>query len=363
MRNKFFTLHITGFLLMSVMAFVTSCKKDNLNGKVPTDPNGPGNAVTKLTTAALPSTEPFQTVANGTFIVVNRKSGKVLDVDGYKTADGSNVWQYGGTGGANQKWTLQLRSGGYYSATDVNSGKGLQVDLAGTADGANVNISTYTGGTHQQWKFVAVGNGYYKIINRKSGKVLEVAGSSVDDLANVQQWTSNNGENQQWALLKPTYNGQLSWVLTSTGVPTDVQSRITAAMNDACARYNAGANWPARTLTVEYDTGVQTADGSINGNIRFGGDASYQGVRTAMHEIGHTYGVGGSSGWYSNTSSGDFLGANTVTTIHGFETATSAIHTGGGHFWPYGLNFDSEWSESNAYRHVKLIYAMRSDGM
>lgn len=199
---------------------------------------------------------------------------------------------------------------------------------------------------------------------QNSGKDLDVNGQSLDDLANVQQWSYWGGENQQWALLRVTANGHLTWTLTTTGVPTDVQQRITTAMNDACARYNAGADWPARTLTVEYNTDVPTADGNAStGNIRFGSNASYQTVRTVMHEIAHTYGVGQNGGWYSNTSSGDFLGTNTVATIHALETSTSAIHTGGGHFWPYGLNYDDEWSETNAFRQVKIVYAMRADGM
>ncbi|WP_442591804.1 hypothetical protein ACSBL2_11305 [Pedobacter sp. AW31-3R] len=157
--------------------------------------------------------------------------------------------------------------------------------------------------------------------------------------------------------------GQLSWTLTSTNVPSAALARITTAMNDACARYNAAYNWPARTLTVEYNTGVATADGSTNGNIRFGSTASYQGVRTAMHEIAHTYGVGLSSGWTANISGGQFIGANAVATLASFDGAGAVIYTGGGHFWPYGLNYDNEWSETNAARHIQLVVAMKADGM
>jgi hypothetical protein len=35
----------------------------------------------------------------------------------------------------------------------------------------------------------------------------------------------------------------------------------------------------------------------------------------------------------------------------------------GGHFWPYGLNYDNEWSDANAYQHVKMVWAMRASGM
>ena len=157
--------------------------------------------------------------------------------------------------------------------------------------------------------------------------------------------------------------GQLSWTMTSTGVPAATLSRITAAMNDAVARYNAIANWPARTLTVQYNTGVATADGSTNGNIRFGPNASYQAVRTAMHEIAHTYGVGLSAGWNANINNYLFTGANAVAKLQSYDGPGAVINTGGGHFWPYGLNYDNEWSETNATRHVNIVAAMVADGM
>jgi hypothetical protein len=359
MKTKFSTSVPFSIFMLGILLFAGSCRKTEFPNRDTTQ--DPLSIKGKL--SAIPPNESPLSVTNGTFYIVNRKSGKVLDVGGFQTADGTNVSQYGGTGGTNQKWNLTLLSGGYYSIIGVHSSKGLQVDQAGTADGNNVNIATYSGATNQQWLFTSLGNGYYRIVNRNSGKDLEVANQSIIDGANVDQWSYSGGDHQQWSLLTVNATGQLGWVLNSTGVPADVVTRITNAMNDACSRYNAGANWPSRTLTVQYNTGVPTADGSTNGNIRFGANTSYQNVRTAMHEIAHTYGVGLSSGWTSNTSTGDFLGTNTTALIKIFDGQSGVIHTGGGHFWPYGLNYDNEWSETSAFRHVKLVFAMRSDGM
>lgn len=357
---------LSGLLLTGALLFSASCKKEApvvqeeaaLKEEVPGKVKGGSLAAAKV-----PATEPLQTPSNGTFLIVNRKSGKLLDVASGNTANGANILQWGGNGGTNQRWTLTQLSGGYYSIIGVPSGRALEVVNSGTADGDDVSIYDYSGANNQQWQFISIGSGYYRIVNRNSGKDLDVAGQSVDDGANIAQWGYWGGENQQWALLKVTFNGQLSWTLTSTGVPSDVQTRITNAMNDAVARYNAGADWPARTLTVEYNTGVATADGSTNGNIRFGSNASYQAVRTAMHEIAHTYGVGLSSGWTANISGGNFTGTNAVDVIRTFDGPNAVISTGGGHFWPYGLNYDNEWSSGNAYRHVKIVWAMRADGM
>jgi hypothetical protein len=50
---------------------------------------------------------------NAWYVLVNRNSGKALDVSGVSTADGGNVVQYTDWGGANQQWQMiKLSSGG-----------------------------------------------------------------------------------------------------------------------------------------------------------------------------------------------------------------------------------------------------------
>ncbi len=288
-------------LLLSVVA--ASCKKDLRVEKEQVLAGNSSKAAASV--YAIAPVETPQTVAIDTFVIVNRKSGKMLHVVGAGTSNGTNVAQNGGTGETYQFWALTATSGGYYKIIGVHSGKAL--DAAGTADSANVQIYSYWGGNNQQWTFVSLPGGFYRIENRASGKVLEVSGSSSSNLANVHQMAWNGGENQQWALVPTAYNGQLTWQWTSTAnVPADALTRITAAMNDACARYNRGANWTARTITVEYNTGLATADAVVSGHIRFGANSAYQKVRTAMHELGHCYGVGQTSAWASLSSGGQY---------------------------------------------------------
>ena len=45
-------------------------------------------------------------VSNGYATLVNRSSGKALEVQGASTADGGNVVQYSSWNGANQQWQL-----------------------------------------------------------------------------------------------------------------------------------------------------------------------------------------------------------------------------------------------------------------
>ncbi|MFJ6388102.1 hypothetical protein ACIQJT_10935 [Streptomyces sp. NPDC091972] len=158
----------------------------------------------------------------------------------------------------------------------------------------------------------------------------------------------------------------ITWTLERASNPTaDQQSAytlITSAMNAAVARYNNLSDL-GKTLTVRYDTGVPTADGNVNGTIRFGTDRGYMTERTALHEIAHTIGVGTNPGWSSLGGSGTWTGAQATALVRQYDGSSAKLSTGGGHFWPYGLNHENESSGTAADRHVRIVAAMVRDGL
>ncbi|AVT37733.1 hypothetical protein [Plantactinospora sp. BB1] len=158
----------------------------------------------------------------------------------------------------------------------------------------------------------------------------------------------------------------ITWTLARAQNPTadqqDAYARITSAMNAAVARYNALSDL-GKSITVHYVPGVPTADGNINGSIRFGSNRSYMTERTALHETAHTLGVGLSGGWQSLGGSGTWTGAQATALVRQYDGPNAVIRTGGGHFWPYGLNYDNEFSQTNADRHVWIVAAMKRDGL
>lgn len=85
--------------------------------------------------------------------------------------------------------------------------------------------------------------------------------------------------------------------------------------------------------------------------------------RTALHEISHTIGVGTSSGWSRVGGSGTWTGGQATALVKQYDGSGAKISTGGGHFWPYGLNYDNEWSNTAADRHVRIVAAMVRDGL
>lgn len=156
----------------------------------------------------------------------------------------------------------------------------------------------------------------------------------------------------------------LNWSIIRAANPTsdqaDAYSRIDAAMRAAVTRYHryTGAN---KTIRVYYAPGVPTAEANYNGDLRFGSNRSYMTERTAMHEISHTLGIGQTTAFNNRCAANNWPSATRL--LQSWDGSSARINCGGGHIWPYGLNYDNEWSETNANRHVQLVNAMLADGL
>ncbi|MEV6210690.1 alpha-L-fucosidase [Kitasatospora sp. NPDC051914] len=137
----------------------------------------------------------------GTFRLVNRKSGKVMDVSDASTADGAVVIQWPWTGGTNQQWKLLPNSDGSYRLSNVKSGKVLD-SPGSSAQGANLDQWTADTGDNQSWQLVpSATSGYYRLVNVRNGWCADVSGASTADGANVVQWPITGGANQDWQIL------------------------------------------------------------------------------------------------------------------------------------------------------------------
>ncbi|MBP2326650.1 hypothetical protein JOF56_007035 [Kibdelosporangium banguiense] len=133
--------------------------------------------------------------------LINRRSGKALDVYQANLQDGAQVVQWADNGGHNQQWHVTDIGGGYRTLFNRNSGRTLSIWATGTADGADAVQWVENNGGDQQWQLVPVGS-YYKIVNRHAGKVLAVWQASTADGARVVQWTDTGALDQQWQLVQ-----------------------------------------------------------------------------------------------------------------------------------------------------------------
>ncbi|WNG48669.1 glycosyl hydrolase [Archangium minus] len=135
--------------------------------------------------------------------IINKATGRCLDIAGPSTADGANIHQWSCHTGSSQQWALQATDNGYYRIVSRYSGKVLDVAGPSASDGANVHQWTSTGGTNQQFKSVSLGSGWYRFEARHSGKVLDAADcytSGNVDGGNIQQWSWSNNDCQQFRL-------------------------------------------------------------------------------------------------------------------------------------------------------------------
>jgi beta-xylosidase len=138
---------------------------------------------------------------NAWYVLVNRNSGKALDVYNFATNDGARITQWTRSNANNQQWQFVSSGGGFYRIRSRHSGKVLDVFNWSTADGAAIVQWTDGNGNNQQWSLADSPDGYVRFISRHSGKALEVQNASTNDGANVVQYADWGGANQQWQLI------------------------------------------------------------------------------------------------------------------------------------------------------------------
>jgi len=136
------------------------------------------------------------------YVLVNRNSGKALDVYNLATNNGARIVQWARNNGNQQQWQFVDSGGGYYRLRSRLSGKVLDVYNWSTANGASIVQWTDGNGANQQFRLADSSGGYVRLINRNSNKVVEVQGASTADGANIVQYDDWNGNNQQWQLVR-----------------------------------------------------------------------------------------------------------------------------------------------------------------
>lgn len=146
-------------------------------------------------------TIPYASFTAGSYYkIINKNSGKSLEVNGQSTADGAAIDQWEYWAGTNQQWTFNSLGSNYFSVVNKNSNKALDVNGQSVNAGAAIIQWDYSGAANQQWRIIDIGFGYYKILNKNSGFSLDVNGQSTANGGNIIQWNWNSGANQQWQI-------------------------------------------------------------------------------------------------------------------------------------------------------------------
>ncbi|MGW0934162.1 family 43 glycosylhydrolase [Streptomyces sp. NPDC002666] len=158
-----------------------------------------GTPVALGTTAAGPAGE---TAATPTaYAVVNRATGKCMDVAAGSDGDGAGVLQGTCDGGSRQRWRIEDRGDDTSRLVNAATGKVLDTADCSAADGADLRLWSWLDNTCQRFRFLATdAGGWVRIVNQASGKVADVADCSTADGADIRQWSWLGNHCQQWQL-------------------------------------------------------------------------------------------------------------------------------------------------------------------
>jgi len=155
----------------------------------------------------------------GAYSIMSTGSGKYLDAAKARAADGTNIIQWTGNNGKNQRWRIVADGDGYRICSVMDSSFVVDIANKSTTPGANVGLWSANGGANQRFKFIPVSglssditpamttgrvlsNGMYEIaVASNPTLVMDVANKLTSDRANVCVWTDNDGLNQRFTLM------------------------------------------------------------------------------------------------------------------------------------------------------------------
>ncbi|MFJ9150331.1 RICIN domain-containing protein [Streptomyces sp. NPDC102270] len=149
-----------------------------------------------VTQTALPA------LGTGQYVLVNKNSGKYLDIPQGSTATNTAVQQWQNSACFCQLYTFQSAGGGAWTIKNANSNLNLDIRSGSTAAGAAVVQNTPSIANSQKWALTDAGNGYYKLKNVGSGFNAAVAQSSTANGAAVVQWNNLTIDDQLWKIVR-----------------------------------------------------------------------------------------------------------------------------------------------------------------
>lgn len=136
----------------------------------------------------------------GPFRIINRASGKCLEVADWRLDDEAPIRQWDCHGGANQLWWFyDVHGSNQWAIANKNSGK--CIDVPGSNAGNGVQLIQWTCHYEHNQRFMrwsAEGEGPVEYLTSFSPYTIEIGNFSDVIGAPAQLWRKNDGTNQRW---------------------------------------------------------------------------------------------------------------------------------------------------------------------
>ncbi|MFG1997523.1 RICIN domain-containing protein [Spirillospora sp. NPDC048911] len=295
------------------------------------------------------------------YVMVNRNSGKALDVQGSSTADGARVSQWTRNDGANQQWQFVDSGGGFYRLKARHSGKVLDVAGASTSDGAAIQQWADHTGPNQQFRLADSDAGHVRLINRNSSKALEVQGASTSDNANIVQYTDWGGANQQWQLVKLSSGGGCGSAPTLTSGTYTIQSSGQSRSFILRVPSNYNNTHPYRLIFAFHWRGGTAGDVASGGTS--GSAWSYYGQQEQSNDSAILVAPQGLGNGWANSNGEDVTFVDDM--IRRIESGLCVNPTqrfATGFSWGGGMSYALACSRANAFRAVAVLSGAQISG-
>src|SRR5258708_25654610 len=105
------------------------------------------------------------------------------------TADNAGLVQFSSNGQADQEWSFVSARRGLCKIVNRKSGRLINIPGATTTLGTQLIQYHDDNGTNSQWQLNALGGGYYTIVSRSDGQYIDVQSDSTANSAAIVQWT------------------------------------------------------------------------------------------------------------------------------------------------------------------------------
>ncbi|MDB6076337.1 MAG: type domain protein [Akkermansiaceae bacterium] len=153
---------------------------------------------------------------SGWFNIRNVRSGKVLDVLNFNTADDGKIQQWTNSNNTAQRFRLQPWGNYFIRAA---SGKCICVQGAGSSNGNGIIQYTQQDNPWFKWRFEGVGDGNLRTTSlNATGRVLCVVGGSATAAANCHLWDYNPANaGDQKVRIVPQLNGRYKFYFVHDG--------------------------------------------------------------------------------------------------------------------------------------------------